>query len=204
VNPEFISETELSSLSDDDIELREQCGYASHARVHAGRLCIPMLNDSGATCNCITEKQVMLLVNYIYRILSEGTITQQDYNYPITQIYRYKTAANLKGAEGTAKMVVELAVVLRIEFIPEGSTTCPAKDIYFTIFKKGTCGIFGGVFGWPQLDHPTVLNGEGLGWVNKVDGVEYSALGVTIPRLDDHRKATYNASTARYAARKAN
>ena len=49
----------------------------------------------------------------------------------------------------------------------------------------------GVVLGWPTLDHPQFPGGGGLGWINKRDGVEYSALGVTIPRLDDHRKQCY-------------
>ena len=109
---------------------------------------------------------------------------------------------SLRGAEKTGKMVVEFAVVLRVEFIPEGGTSGPVKDIYFKIFKRGMCGIIGGVLGWPTLDHPVVPGGEGLGWVNRVDGVEYTSLGVTIPRLDDQRKASYNASVSRYSASK--
>ena len=51
-------------------------------------------------------------------------------------------------------MKVEYAVLLRIEFIPEGMQKGPVKEIYCKIFKKGTCSIVGGVFGWPTLDHP--------------------------------------------------
>ena len=74
------------------------------------------------------------------------------------------------------------------------------KDIYFKIFKRGMCGIVGGVLGWPTLDHPVAPRGEGLGWVNRVDGVEYTSLGATIPSLDDQRKTNYNASVSRYSA----
>ena len=60
----------------------------------------------------------------------------------------------------------------------------------------------GAVLGWPTLDHPVVPGGEGLAWNNRPDGVEFRALGVTIPRLDDMRKVTYNTSIARYTASK--
>ena len=70
----------------------------------------------------------------------------------------------------------------------KSNTLGPVKDIYFKIFKKGTCGVVGAVLGWPTLDYPVVPGGEGLGWVNKVDGAEFRALGVTLPRLDDQRK----------------
>jgi len=135
-------------------------------------------------------------------MLNEGLIKEKDYNYPLIQFYRYKNVAHLKGAEKTGRMIVEYAVVLRVEFIPEGAKSGPVKDIYFKIFKKGTCGIIGAVLGWPTLDHPVVPGGEGLGWVNRIDGAEYSALGVTIPRLDDQRKTNYYASVARYQASK--
>ena len=161
-----------------------------------GRLCVPVLNDTGATCSCITEEQVVLLVNHTQEMLAKGLIHMSDYNYPIVQFYKFNHPAHLKGAEKTGKMLVEYAVVLRVEFIPEGNQSGPVKDIYFKIFKKGTCGIIGAVFGWPTLDHPIAPGGEGLGWHNSLDGVELRALGVTLPRQDDHRKATYNASVA--------
>ena len=93
-------------------------------------------------------------------------------------------------------------MLLRIEFIPEGANSGPVKDIYFKIFKRGPCGIIGGVFGWPTLDHPVTPGGEGLGWNNSSNGVEYKTLGVTIPRCDDLRKTNYNVSASRYVASK--
>ena len=76
------------------------------------------------------------------------------------------------------------------------------KDICFKVFKKGTCGIVGAVLGWPALDYPVEPGSEGLGWLNTPDGAEFKALGVTIPRLDELRKISYNASVARYEASK--
>ena len=153
---------------------------------------IPMLNDSGATCSCLTEECVILLFNHVSKMLNEGKIKHTDYNYPIGKIFRYQNVAQLRGAEKAGTMAVEFAVVLKIEFIPAGAEAGPVKEIYFKVFKKGTCGIAGGVFGWPNLDHPIVPGGEGMGWRNRDDGAEYTALGVTIPRLDDARKSSYN------------
>jgi hypothetical protein len=87
-----------------------------------------------------------------------------------------------------------------VEFIPEGSAAGPVKEIYFKIFKAGTCGIVGAVLGWPQLDCPSIAGGEGLGWINQIDGARYSALNVTLPRADKERKMQYLQSTARYTA----
>ena len=144
----------------------------------------------------------MLLVNHTLKMVEEGMLAVDDYNYPIVQSYRCNRTAHLKGAEKHGRMLVEFAAVLRVEFIPEGGTSGPVKDIYLKMLKKGTCGIVGAVLGWPTLDHPVVPGGEGLAWSNRPDGVEFRALGVTIPRLDDMRKVTYNASIARYTASK--
>jgi hypothetical protein len=205
VNPDFATIGELKELGEENFEVREHqrpAGYSATTSVHMGRLCVPVLNDSGATCSCITEEQVVILVNHTQRMLDEGHIAMEDYNYPIVQFYRYKQVAHLNGAEKTGKMTVEYAVVLRVEFIPEGSATGPVKDIYFKIFKKGTCGIVGAVFGFPTLDAPSLPGGEGLGLSNRTDGAEYKALRVTLPRLDESRKISYTASAARYSISK--
>jgi hypothetical protein len=133
-------------------------------------------------------------------MVKEGKLSPDDYNFPLRQFYKYKKPAHLKGAERSGGMSVEFAVVIRVEFIPAGSTTGPVKDIYFKVFKKGTCGIIGAVIGWPNLDIPSMPGGEGLGWFNGLNGAEFKSLGVTIPRLDDQRKTSYNASVARYTA----
>ena len=139
----------------------------------------------------MTEEQAVLLVNHTYKMLAGSRLTVDDERYPIRQFYRYRNPAHLTGANKTGVMKVEFAVLVRVEFIPDGAERGPLKDIYFKIFQKGSCGIVGAVFGWPTLDHPQFPGDEGLGWINKRDGVEYSALGVTIPRLDDHRKQCY-------------
>ena len=187
VNPDFASVVQLDELSEDNFVMREHqrpAGYSAQTRVHMGRLCVPVLNDSGASCSCITEEQMVVLVNHTQHMLDEGHLTMEDYNYPIVQFYKYKRVAHLKGAEAEGKMAVEYAVLLRIEFIPEGASSGPVKEVYFKIFKKGCCGIIGAVFGWPTLDCQSIAGGEGLGWINQMNGACYSTLGVTLPRAD--------------------
>lgn len=203
VNPAFAAVHELKDLEPENVlerEVQAPVGYSAVTRVHMGRLCVPMLNDSGATCCCLPEETVILLLNHTMKMLEEGKISMDDYNYPIAQIYRYKQEAYLKGAEAHGKMAVEFAISLNVEFIPEGSDYGPVKQIYFKIFKRGTSGIIGGVLGWPTLDHPHYPGGEGLGWVNHEDRHEYKTLGVSLPRLDDQKKAHYYQSLKRYAA----
>ena len=74
-----------------------------------------------------------------------------DHNFPLRQFYRFGQSAQMRGAEKKGRMIVEYAAVIRIEFIPEGEERGPTADLYFKIFKMGTCGIVGGVFGWPTL-----------------------------------------------------
>ena len=88
-------------------------------RVHLGRLCVPMLNDSGATCSCITEEQVVILINHVMKMLEQGKLKTTDYNYPIKQLYRYKQPAHLRGAEKKGVMAVEFAISMNVEFIPD-------------------------------------------------------------------------------------
>ncbi len=90
-------------------------------------------------------------------------MTKESYNYPIVQFPRYKEAGDMRGAHIDGKMSVEFALVARPEFIPIGATTGPTKEIYFKVLKAGSCGMVGGVCGWPHLDNPTP-GGEGLGW----------------------------------------
>ena len=142
---------------------------------------------------------MLLLINHVQKMQTENLLTIKDYNFPLRKIFRYKNVASLKGAEASGRMEVEFAAIIRVEFIPEGAKVGPVKDIYFKIFKKGSCGIVGAVFGWPTLDHPTVPGGEGLGWTNTPDGAYYSQLHVTLPRLDRQRKYDYNLSVERYA-----
>ena len=91
MKPEFLTVTQISDLSEENFEEREYqrpVGYSATSRLHVGRLCVPVLIDSGATCSCITEEQVVLIINHTQHMLAEGLLTMEDYNYPIVQFYR--------------------------------------------------------------------------------------------------------------------
>ena len=102
INPGFISVKEVKDLLDENFVLRKYqrpVGYAANTRVHAGRLCIPVLNDSGATCSCLTEEQMIIIANHTMRMVEEGKMSVDDYNYPIVQLYRYENTAELRSRE---------------------------------------------------------------------------------------------------------
>ncbi len=110
-------------------KLQRPVGYSATTRVHMGRLCIPMLNDSGATCSLLTEEQVILVVNHTLKMVEEKKMSMDDYNYPIRQFFRFRESAYMKGAEKEGKMAVEFAIVICVEFIPEGCQCGPVKEI---------------------------------------------------------------------------
>ena len=121
IDPDFVQLAEMKDLDEQEIEPREYprpAGYAATTRCHMGRLCVPVLNDSGATCSCITEEQMLLLINHVQKMQTENLLTIKDYNFPLRKISRYKNVASLKGAEASGRMEVEFAAIIRVEFIP--------------------------------------------------------------------------------------
>jgi len=48
-----------------------------------------MLNDTGATCACITEEQMVILINHTQEMKKRAKMKIGDYNYPIKQMYKY-------------------------------------------------------------------------------------------------------------------
>ena len=138
VNPDFLEILQLEDLEAScfvEQEYQRPPGYSATTRLHAGRLCIPMLNDTGATCSCMTEEMAVMLVNHTWKMLDQGLMDEKAYNYPIVKMFHYKNSAKLKGAEKNGRMLVEYAMIVRMEFIPEYSESGPTKDIYFKIFN---------------------------------------------------------------------
>jgi hypothetical protein len=64
-----------------------------------------VLLDSGATCSCITEEQVVIIVNHTQRMPGERHIQMTDHSYPIVQFHQYRNVAHLRGAEKTGENV---------------------------------------------------------------------------------------------------
>jgi hypothetical protein len=153
-NPGFKQITRLCELDDGEFVERNQrrpVGCSANARLRMGRLAVPMLLDSGATCAIPTEDQAVLLVKRCAKKFEDGARTQNDYNYPIAQLYRYKRARKMRGAEEESETAVEFAICSRVEFGPEGATRGVVRGIYFKIFKAGACDVVRGRVGLAQL-----------------------------------------------------
>ena len=132
-------------------DYQRPAGYAAHTRLHFGRMCIPISHDSGATCNCIPEEQLILILNHANRMVESGQMKLNGYNYPVRRLYHYEDKKYLRGASAHHKSTLGIvfAVVLRLEFIPEGCASGPTKDIFFKVFEPGCCNVVGIVLGWP-------------------------------------------------------
>ena len=145
---------------------------------------MPFLNETGASYACMTI-QVVLIINHTQKIVATGQInvkSVKDYNYPLVHFYTHSVSFTIKRAEAESKMAVEYSMMLRMEIIPLGAELGPTKDIVFNVFKRRTCGTIGAVLGWPTWDHPSVAGGEGLSWVNEINGASYRALNISLPR----------------------
>ena len=187
------------------VEHQRPPGYAAMTRVYFGRLSTATLNDAGATCSCIPEEQLVLIVNHVRKMEREGKMSRDHYNYPLQKLYRYRTTARMQGAGVNGVMDVEFAALLRIEFIPDAVSghhpqRGPTRDVYFKVLKQGTARMTGCVLGWPTLDHPSQRNGEGLGWRPERHGHTYTVMNVTLPRTDGAKKSRYLQALGTYDA----
>ena len=80
IDPTMVEFTDLSQLDEEVFARRENprpTGYSAATRLHMGRLCVPILNDSGASCSCITEEQLVLIINHSQRMKREGKMIEQ-------------------------------------------------------------------------------------------------------------------------------
>ncbi len=87
----------------------------------------------------------------------------------------------------SAPIEITYTVVLRTEFFPAGAESGPTKDLYFKVFPKGTCQVPGVIIGFPVLD----AEPYGLGLVTHPTVHTFSALHVSLPRLELERRNQY-------------
>eukprot|EP00973_Karenia_brevis_P047618 6609114-Karenia_brevis.AAC.1 len=66
---------EIKDISEENVLVKDRprpSGYSATSRFHVGRMRVPVLHDSGATCNCITEEHMVIIINHASRMLEEG------------------------------------------------------------------------------------------------------------------------------------
>ena len=75
IDPTFVTVRKLEDVDKSEFEVREwprPPGYCAMTRLHVGRLCTQTLLDTGASCACVTEEQVCLILNHCDRMLAKG------------------------------------------------------------------------------------------------------------------------------------
>ena len=166
-----IESRKLSELPEEQFTRAAQprhAGYQASTRVVLSRLSVPMLLDSGATTSALMEEAVMAVIAETLRAYSEGELTLQSELYPVVRIYKYSDAgsAPLSGVMAKAKTIIVHAITLRVQFVPEGQSTGPWRDIYFKVLPAGSASLStAGILGMPVLDRPPVRAGvEGSGY----------------------------------------
>ena len=150
----------LSELPEDQFTLREyprHAGYYAQTRVVTSKLAVPLLLDTGATTSALMEEAAMAVIGETMRAVTEDGLTHASELYPIVRVYKYACAgkAPLSGVIAKAKTVTVHAISLRVQFVPEGETTGPWRDIYFKVLPAGSVNLgVAGILGMPVLDRP--------------------------------------------------
>ena len=127
-----IESRSLNDLPPDQFDQGRQprhAGYNSWTRLVFSRLAVPILLDTGASTNAMWEEVVMAIIGETLRAFTEGELTRQSERYPIVKIYKYSEGTSLSGVMSKSSAVARYAIVLRTQFVPEGETTGPYKDI---------------------------------------------------------------------------
>jgi len=118
-------------------------------------------------------------------------IPEDDRRYAIVGLERYKqptTIVGIQKAQSGQPMVAKYAMILRVEFVPQGKEThpklWPVKDVYFKILPKGLSGFKGILVGAPTLDAPP----HGLGHRVTEATHYWKAIDIHTERLEMKRR----------------
>ena len=142
------------------------------------------LLDGGATCSALPEEVALVIIGYALKQVEAGTYTEGCRTYPLVRQQRLVKRPRIDGVAAGAPIEITYTVVLRTEFVPTGADSGPTKDLYFKVFPKGTCQVPGVIIGFPVLD----AEPYGLGWVTQPTMHFFSALRVSLPRLELERR----------------
>ena len=177
----------LDDLEEDEFEERETCrppGYCAQTILRFGGLDVMALLDGGATCSAVPEEVVLAIIGYALKQIEAKKYDADSRTYPIVRLQRLVKRPRIDGVAAKAPIEITYTVVLRAEFVPAGAYVGPTKDLYFEVFPKGTCQVPGVIIGFPVLD----ADPYGLGWVIHPTVHIFTALKVSLPRLELERR----------------
>ncbi len=186
-------ERSLDDLPPDQFSQREyprHAGYSASTRLVYGRLAVPMLLDSGASCCAQPEEVALMIIADAVQAIREGVMTMESEEYPIVTMYRYTAAAArpLTGVASNANLTTVYAIVMRTMFVPEGEDFGPWKDIYYKILPAGASNLMHcGIIGFPVLDKTPYGLGHRVAETTHV----FEALSVSLPRTELSARARY-------------
>ena len=145
------------------------------------------LLDGGAACSALPEEVALAIIGYALKQVETGKYTEGSRNYPLVRLQRLVKKPRIDGVAAGAPIEITYTVVLRTEFVPAGADSGPTKDLCFKVFPRGTCQVPGVIIGFPVLD----AEPYGLGWVTQPTMRFFSALRVSLPRLELERRNQY-------------
>ena len=130
---------------------------------------------------------MLAIIGYALKQIEAKRYSADSRAYPIVRLQCLVKKPRIDGVAAGAPIEITYTVVLRAEFVPAGADSGPTKDLYFKVFPKGTCQVPGVIIGFPVLD----AEPYGLGLVVRPTVHTFSALKVSLPRLELERRNQY-------------
>ncbi len=145
------------------------------------------LLDGGATCAALPEEVALAIIGYALKQVETGRYTDGSRTNPLVRLQRLVKRPRIDGVAAGAPIQMTYTVALRTEFVPTGADSGPTKDLCFKVFPKGTCQVPRVIIGFPVLD----AEPYGLGLVTQPTTHFFSALKISLPRLELERRNQY-------------
>jgi len=183
-----------SGLNSVPVELIRQipaapkAGFNNRTRLHVGSTTYVTLLDGGATSSSIPEEILEDIIDRTAAKVKEGQFDWNSKDCPIAFLERFCSGPkHIHGLARNQPIEVTHAVVLRVMFVPIGSSHGPIRKVRFQILPRGSSSFPGMILAAPCLA-PAPL---GLGLKTERDAHVLEALGVCLPRLDKEAAAKF-------------
>ena len=187
----------LDDLEEEEFEARQTArppGYCAQTILRFGGLNVLALLDGGATCSAVPEEVALAIIGHALRMVKEGKYELDSRDYPVIRLQRILMKPRIDGVAFGAPIEIGYAIVLRAEFVPAGAEQGLMKELYFKVLPRGTCSVPGVIIGFPTLD----VSPYGLGWIVQPTVHTFSALNVSLPRLELARRNEYTEANRLY------
>ena len=172
-----------------EIASAPKAGFNNQTRLHAGSKAYVTLLDGGATGSSIPEEILEDIIDRTAAKVKEGQFGWKSKDCPIVILDKFCSGPkHIHGSARNQPIEVPHAVVLRVMFVPIGSSYSPIRKLRFQILPRGSSSFLGLILAAPCLV-PAPL---GLGFKTEHDAHVLEALGVCLPRLDKEAGAKFD------------